>query len=380
MNYPRYLCFAETYTQARECFAEGVAHAGGELTSFTHPDVRGPKGEALATDTAWFGSRQARAVLLTVSGTHGQEFFAGAATQLHWMAEHHASSLPADVAVCFIHAHNPYGAAYHSRSNENNVDLNRNFFSAAIPRREPKLYAALHSLLFTDTMNEQVMVDVMARYYAFAEQHDLDEVIEAMGAGQNSHPDGNIYCGTALEWSTRTLQAVLDTQLHQAEKVAVIDWHTGLGEFGKATFLLGEGSASEQAWAEACWGRTFKTGAQLYPQEKGRPRPKGLVHQGIADRLRARGAEVASTVAEWGTYENSGVLAALLIDRWLRAVCTDRDAPEAVALRTKMMERLNPSMPEWRQSVLTHSSRIHRDTLAGLTAWLQGRLSENDAP
>jgi hypothetical protein len=104
-------------------------------------------------------------------------------------------------------------------------------------------------------------------------------------------------------------------------------------------------------------------------QGEARPEYFGTVCVGAATELRARGAEVVDTVVEFGTFENEGVLAALLIDRWLRIECKDSSSPQAVALRTKMAERLNPSLPEWRTLVLQRGADFFARTLDGLASW-----------
>ncbi len=140
--------FHATYAAARTVFLDEAARAGGQLFSSTHPGVSGPDGEALVTDIGWFGPAAAPRVLVAISGTHGQEFFAGSAGQLAWLRSAAASSLPDDVAVCLVHAHNAFGAAHSTRTNENNVDLNRNWFDYAAPRRPNDRYGELDAILF----------------------------------------------------------------------------------------------------------------------------------------------------------------------------------------------------------------------------------------
>ena len=47
----------------------------------------------------------------------------------------------------FVHGLNPYGWAHGSRTNENNVDLNRNYLDHAQGHAENPVYAELHELL-----------------------------------------------------------------------------------------------------------------------------------------------------------------------------------------------------------------------------------------
>ena len=62
------------------------------------------------------------------SGVHGVEGFFGSAVQLAWLSRQAAGERPPnDGAVVLIHAVNPYGFAKLRRTNEDNVDLNRNY-------------------------------------------------------------------------------------------------------------------------------------------------------------------------------------------------------------------------------------------------------------
>ena len=57
--------FSDTYTTARDRFGEAALAAGGDVQQFVNPNATGPAGETLSLDAAWFGPRDASAVLLT---------------------------------------------------------------------------------------------------------------------------------------------------------------------------------------------------------------------------------------------------------------------------------------------------------------------------
>lgn len=362
----RYLCFPQSYAEGRTWFRDAVAASGGRLATADHPHARGPQGQALSTDMAWFGPSNATRVFVSLSGVHGQEYPFGAAVQMDWMTGGGPAALPHDVAVCLIHAVNPYGAAHVSRANENFVDLNRNYFDHSQGVRPNPLYAELFDLLFTPTMDEHVLDDVMTQFYAFVERHDPLAAMTAMGGGQNSHPTGTVYCGTQEEWSVATLRGFAHAHLAQAERVAIVDWHTGLGEFAALSGLHEHPIESDaHRWACAWWGPSVMQAVH----NDVRPDFIGTISHGLGDELRKRGAIVADTVFEAGTVDNRSVLGGLLIDRWLRIECEDADHPHAVRMRSQMMERLNPSLHSWRVGVLDHSRRVFANTIRGLAAW-----------
>jgi hypothetical protein len=127
-------CFSQDYVEARAKFLSAATEAGGILDRFVL-DRRGPEGEELSTDAVWLGPRGASRVLVTVSGTHGVEGFFGSATQIEWLRRAKVSRLPEDIAALHVHAINPYGFAWLRRTNEDNVDINRNWmdFTDALP-------------------------------------------------------------------------------------------------------------------------------------------------------------------------------------------------------------------------------------------------------
>ncbi len=96
--------FAADYAEARGKFLQACDHAGVAVESVDRP-LPGPHGETLAIDHAWIGAPDAQRVLVTLSGTHGVEGFAGSGAQVAWLR----------------------------RVNEDNVDLNRNFVDHGRP-------------------------------------------------------------------------------------------------------------------------------------------------------------------------------------------------------------------------------------------------------
>ncbi|MGD8810102.1 MAG: DUF2817 domain-containing protein, partial [Gammaproteobacteria bacterium] len=109
--------FSRDYAEARSRFREACAAAGVSVRPYENP-CRGPEGEPLTMDAAWFGAPDADRVLVTISATHGVEGFCGAGVQVDWVDRHGRDPLPADLAVLHLHALNPYGFAWVRRVNE----------------------------------------------------------------------------------------------------------------------------------------------------------------------------------------------------------------------------------------------------------------------
>ena len=129
--------FSADYGQARMKFVEAAKAQGGELQRIAHP-ARGPDGADLSMDIAWLGDRSASKVLVTFSGVHGVEGFFGSGVQTEWLRRNENRRVPQDTAALLVHAVNPYGFAWLRRTNEDNVDLNRNWidFDRPLPANE----------------------------------------------------------------------------------------------------------------------------------------------------------------------------------------------------------------------------------------------------
>src|SRR5258708_37266661 len=103
--------FSADYAEARRKFREAAQGAGARVESRVNDAARGPAGEALATDVAWLGPKDAARVLVTISGTHGAEGFAGAGIPTGSFLASVARELPQATALPAIHAINPHGFA-----------------------------------------------------------------------------------------------------------------------------------------------------------------------------------------------------------------------------------------------------------------------------
>ncbi|MBS80905.1 DUF2817 domain-containing protein, partial [Variovorax sp.] len=120
--------FSGTYVEARAKFLEAARARGAAIESFVNEAHRGALGEELATDVALLGAIDAKKLLLVTSGTHGPEGFCGSGAQVATLHDEDllARLQQAGVALLLVHAVNPHGFSHLHRTNEDNIDLNRN--------------------------------------------------------------------------------------------------------------------------------------------------------------------------------------------------------------------------------------------------------------
>jgi hypothetical protein len=227
----------------------------------SHPQ-RGPDGRDLSTDIAWFGPRAAQAVLVMISATHGVEGFCGSGAQVDWLRRGEASRLPVGIAVLMIHAINPYGFAWLRRVTQENVDLNRNWIDFSANTRPANVgYDDLaHEMCPPDWSDESQRrtAQALARY---AGENGAMALQQAVSGGQYSHPAGVFFGGEGETWSRRTQTAIFEAWLSQAGRVAIIDYHTGLGPWGYGEQIVTE-APDDPAFARA---RAWYGGAVVSP-------------------------------------------------------------------------------------------------------------------
>jgi hypothetical protein len=359
--------FSDSYETARAQFISEANAAGAIIESFKHPSAHCPDGAALFTDTAWLGPRHASNVMIMICGTHGPESFTGAAIQLACLKAR--KPLASSTAILLIHAINPFGWAHCSRTTENNVDLNRNFIDHQRKPLETDLTKPVQNLLRSSNASGPRFIKIILGLGKLLLSAGSSKLLNEISRGQYNHADGIGFGGHSPEWSNYTLQKILHTHLKSTKRVTIIDWHTGIGDYGQPCFLcFDEVHTPEYNRALHVWGKGIEKSHTNYSSGE-RPDYQGLLINAARDLAKAAGAQTTTCVIEFGTYSNLKMLKALLIDRWLRIdAMTSRPA-----LKEKMKEQVlrsfYPMDVQWRASVLDHGAKIVSDSLKALDAW-----------
>lgn len=356
--------FSATYAEARRKFLALAADRDAQLVSVVHPTERGAEGEELAIDVATFGDPDAEKTLFLVSGTHGQEGFLGSALQIAFLRD---LEIPDGVNVVALHALNPWGFSHHSRTDEANIDLNRNFGDGT-SLVDDELYPLLFRAMCPDDWTEET-IDWSAVRDAVIREHGLKRMITVVAGGQNIEPTGLNFVGHGPCWSRTVVTELLPRIFAKAKKIAFIEWHTGLGKFGELSHLCGfePGSpACERVFdwmgeeARSSFAATFEvTGGEV-------PSYEGLFSAWLPGT--APQAEWTGLLIEVGTYDNIAVGDAVRMDRWLK-FGRGRSSTSREEMRRTMMERLNPEDPEWRSKALANGLDAQMRALRGLEMW-----------
>jgi hypothetical protein len=353
--------FPADYAASRHRFRAAAETAGGMLRSYENPN-RGPAGESLVTDCAWFGPRDAGKVLVVMSGTHGVEGFCGSGIQLDWLEEGNAAMLPAGHAALLIHAINPHGFAWLRRVTEENVDLNRNFVDFSRPLPENPAYDELADALVPPALSGPGWDKAEATMAAFRAAKGDAAFHAARSAGQYKHANGIFYGGTAPTWARRTEEAIIaDYDLAKRRHVAGIDLHTGLGPFGYGELIVMPGLDSPHGKRLVAW---YECVTQMGDANSAASTRVGLGPQRWEELL---GDHITFATIEYGTRPRWTVFAALRADAWLHAYTNvDWSAPQTKRIKAALQDAFFPDSTVWREMVLFRARQVLRQARDGL--------------
>lgn len=355
--------FASNYFQARHKFREHVREAAvGEIAFYPSP-ARGPHGEELSTDVAWFGNRSAKNVGVLVSATHGVEGYCGSAAQLDWLAERGYERLQADEAMLLIHSLNPYGFAWDRRVTQEGCDLNRNFvdFSAALPDNEG--YDILADSLVPREVDGPVLAAAEATIDKFRKENGELAFRKARSSGQYRHPTGMFFGGFGPTAARQTLESIVsDFRIDSREYVLVLDYHTGLGPYGYGELQC------EQASGMTGYQRAREIfGLSVTSPDLGTS--SAVVLNGSQDDYwqRLLGDRHVYVCLEFGTYPPEAGRAVLRADHWLYAYRqTEIETATGHEIRQGLRRHFFPDRGDWKEMVLYRCRQVHRQMIDGL--------------
>jgi hypothetical protein len=336
--------FARDYSEARQKFLEASQALGADIDSFSHPGT-GPEGEALSTDVALIGPQDANVVVL-VSGTHGVEGFAGSGIQTGLLQENIASRLRPDTGLLMIHAINPYGFAHLRRFNEDNVDLNRNFVDHSKPYPLNPGYDALADAVSPQSISLRANATSVFRLLNYRIKNGNTALKKAVSEGQYSDPQGLFYGGRKEVWSNRTMKTIIKRYLSNAERLAFIDFHTGLGPYGSAEVILNEAEHSPvYKRAHEWWGGLAKTTAG---GKSVSVHLQATLKRAFPQML--PGTEVTAVTLEFGTFPALKVFWALRDENWLHHHGAE-EYPGRMKIKTELLRMFYPDDDGWKRRV-----------------------------
>lgn len=354
------------YAEARRRFRAAARARGCALEAHRldgQPD--------LATDVARLGPMGAGRLLVILSGTHGNEGLAGSAIQTDTLARLEAllaahGGLPADLALLFIHAVNPWGMANLRRQTERNIDLNRNFRDWSTPPPERPAYRALHPLILPEALDPASDAAFIARASALIDTHGEAWLQARITEGQYELADGHYWGGDGPAPETRTLSALLARHLEGAREALLIDCHTGTGAWGDWLVIAGTAADTDEGrWlAHAFAPQRIHFLASGGEAQGGRwPATEGKLTSAIA--ARHPGIAVRGFSLEVGTHDGTTIFMAERREHWAWARLGPHH-PERLAAARALLALMVPEDPLWQARLIEGARAAIADGLRAL--------------
>lgn len=354
--------FPPDYRTARANFITACEAAGQGVTTRLHPHASGIDGKPLFIDLTSIGRREAKSALLLISATHGVEGYFGSAIQTGLLREGLAQRVPHDTRIVLLHALNPYGFSWNRRTNEDNVDLNRNFVDHANPPANAA-YDELADAISPRSIREDAMTAADAKLRQYGQTHGAGALSAAISTGQHSDPHGVYYGGVKEAWSAAMLRDVFAEEFSSIERLIGIDFHTGLGAYG-AGEMISEDPPDSQSYkrAKALWGSRV-TSSQA--GESVSPPLVGTVDDAVAQMMAGR--ELTFGALEVGTYSVAEVFGAMRADNWLYNYASETEyRAQNDAIRAQIRRAFYPGKDDWKFMVWEHADAVVNQALAAL--------------
>lgn len=347
--------YSPTYRIARDRFLQAASTLDARMEAY-RIDGRGPDGEDLTVDVAILGNSASRRAVVVYSGLHGIEGYFGSAIQLAWLAavEQHSGELSDQTAIALVHAINPFGFAWKRRSDEENIDLNRNFLRPGEAYAgAPPGYARLHGLLNPSSPPRRFDLFRLRAVWSIA-RHGMAALKNAIAVGQYEYPSGLFFGGRGPAASTRVVQENIPRWIDGARDTIHIDLHSGLGAFGEYRLLVPSGlAAPERDW----YSRWFGAGA-IEPVSDGIAYPaRGILGAWVRDHLQDRSCRFLG--AEFGTRSILRVLSALRAENRAHHYSKPGE-PAYERTKRELMECFCPRSPAWRRRAIEQGLGIVR--------------------
>jgi Protein of unknown function (DUF2817) len=343
--------WSEDYKTATDKFCDAAIRASAVLEKLEIA-AKGPHGETLAISIAWLGDDDPEKVILHSSGMHGVEGFAGSAIQVQ--ALENSNKVSPKNALVFVHCLNPYGLAWLRRVNENNVDLNRNYFfeDENLVSQSKSVYGRLNPLLNPEKppVNDELYFTASLAKAVFL--YGFGATMSSIVIGQYEYERGLFFGGREMQLGTLLYKNWLSQRLGRAKYVLAIDTHSGLGKMNEEVLMVESSKQSARfnrlvrafgnplisVAKQKSVGYTIKGG---YPSALGKILPNSTVD---------------FITEEFGTHSSLKILYALREENsWFHS--GDKNDPRLDQSTQRLKDMFNPSSEIWRSCVLSKGSK-----------------------
>lgn len=332
--------FSTSYPEARKKFINSANNVGAVLHSIRHPE-KGMDGEDLYMDFAVLGPDDAENAMLVISGTHGIEGYCGSFVQNTLLNSPEKLAALSSTKLILLHGHNPYGFSWLRRTNENNVDLNRNYCDFDDLTDVNNAYLYVKDIVLPKHYDE----NAEAKMQAWIKSNGVKKYQQVVMSGQRVDPKGIFYGAMEAQWSRNTVFEVLPTLLNKQKNVCVMDIHTGLGPFGHGDLIHAYPKDSNEYNVLRQW-----YGEQIIAVNAGEYSdvaaavPRGPIVSSFDMILPNH--QTYAYVIEYGTVDFDRVIKAIRMDGWLHNY-GKLDSEQGKAIKQEMRDSFYSEDPQW---------------------------------
>lgn len=320
-----------------------------------NPNAKGPNDIDLYMDCATCGPNDAKSLLVVISGTHGPEGYCGSGVQLGLLESGIAKDYAQTHRVALIHANNPYGFAWDTRFNEDNIDLNRNFLDDFSNLPDCSSYEEVKDWAALKEYNDAAIANSVSNLMQYAQNNGFPKLQEALTSGQYKYQDGVYFGGFAPSWSNLTIKSFFDEITNGIEKMVIVDMHTGLGPFGHGEILV-ETPENSDLFAKhtAVWGNEVRS---THGGDSISAPLTGCMDGGILRRY--PNIDGVFCALEFGTLDPISVFQSTQASSWLHCH-GNKNGPEAQKINQLSRDAFYPQGAEWANKVWARSLDVIR--------------------
>jgi hypothetical protein len=358
--------FSPDYFAARERFRRAADHAGWELESHAIT-ARGPEDQVLTVDVACTPAEPGSPTLLLTTGVHGPEAFFGSAVACALLQRIIWTAKRPEVRIVLVHALNPFGFSHLRRTDEENIDPNRNFLLAGDSYRGSTAAYGQMDAWLNPRRPPYKRGEYLPRLVWSAIRFGIPALKQTIAGGQYDFPFGLFYGGRASSSTHQLLASNLHRWVENSRTILHLDFHTGLGRWSTHKLLADANAIREQGnWLEDC------VDLSLIDRPDGRGisyHARGSLGNWCAAALAP--ARYAYFCAEFGTYPMWHVLAGLRAENQAHHWAKPRSAL-TMHSKVRLKELFCPRSPAWRQRTLSSSMELVQKALRGLAGARRG--------
>lgn len=350
--------YSNNVTEATTKFVAACNYANGSVEYLNHTE-RGANGEMLQATVCSVGDPTKRAVVYTISGTHGVEGYAGSMAQIS-MLRGNSSMYPPGVRMVHLHMVNPYGASHILKENEQNADqLKNQAMYYALNYDYPILQTLMDEINLSSLGNQSARDHAYAVFGQLIAQYGEQAVNLALKTGQGKRPQGIAYFGPSKSWSSQMEDHVVNKYLPTATDILLIDWHTAVGPYGAWSFMpVDEDSA-------AAFKRWVPNGLTT-EYDLGVPTGGQSPYSNVKALTRAN--RVIRGLWEAGTYNATMTTDGMLLLRLYCRFYSDTNDPFCAGIISQTKEYFYPQSDEWKVLTFNGINNVLPKVLHGFAA------------